>query len=260
MLYVLFAGYAFAYVPKEEVGVQNELPDAVENVGIDENLNSQLPGQLQFKDDNGNQISLNQYLNQDKPVILSLVYYYCPSLCNLHLKGVFDVFSQMQLQPGKDFEFVAVSIDSREDSDLANAKKATYMEEFLNSDATKAQGIHFLTGTEENIKKLAQEVGFKYKWVEENKEWAHASAAIISTPQGKISRYLHGVHFEPKTFRLSVVEASKGVIGTITDSFALFCFRYDPKRINTQYTFLIFCVRRQVYYLYSLACGSYLFG
>src|SRR5690606_30189228 len=134
--------------------------------------------------------------------------------------------------------FVALSIDPREDSDLASAKKHTYMEEFLNSDATKAQGIHFLTGTEENIKKLAEEVGFKYKWVEENKEWAHASAAILSTPQGKISRYLHGVHFDPKTFRLSVVEASKGVIGTISDTFALFCFRYDPK--TNKYSIYIF--------------------
>lgn len=235
---------SYAYLPENEAGVQNEKPEAIENVGIDEKLNDTLPLDLEFTDDNGNQVTIGSYMSAKRPVILSLVYFSCPSLCNLHLKGVFDVLTQMKLESGKDFELLAVSFEPKEDSDLAAAKKETYIEEYFGKDSGKAKGIHFLTGSQENVKKLADSVGFRYKWVEENKEWAHASAAIITTPKGLISRYLHGVYFEPKTFRLSIVEASKGVIGTISDSFALFCFRYDPK--TNKYSLYIFNVLRAV--------------
>lgn len=242
LLSVLTISGAHAYLPENQAGVQNEKPEAIENVGIDEKLNDTLPLDLKFSDDNGNQVTLRDFTSSDKPIVLSLVYFSCPSLCNLHLKGVFDVFTQMKLEPGKDFEFLAVSFEPKEDSDLAAAKKETYVEEYFGEGSKKGQGMHFLTGTQENIKKLADSVGFRYKWIEDNREWAHASAAVITTPKGLISRYLHGVYFEPKTFRLSIVEASKGLIGTISDSFALFCFRYDPK--TNKYSLYIFNVLR----------------
>ncbi len=233
-----------AYVPTEEPGKQNDLPAAIEGVGIDENLNKELPGHLKFIDESGATVQLSDYYSETKPVILSLVYYSCPSMCNLHLKGVFEVFRELGLQAGKDFEFLAVTIDAKETADLAQAKKDTYVSEFIKNSENPGEGIHFLTGDEESITTLAKTVGFKYKWNAEANEWAHASAAIISTPRGTISRYLHGVFFDPNTFRLSVVEASKGNVGSLADNFALFCFRYDPK--TNKYAFYIMNILRGV--------------
>lgn len=251
LLIVLTSFCSWAYLPDAKVGEQNELPAAIEGVGIDENLESQLLGHLTFKDDSGKSVQISDYFSSNKPVILSLVYFSCPSLCNLHLKGVFEVFKDLGLKPGKDFEFLAVTIDPKEDHDLAAAKKDTYVSEFLKDNEDMGKGIHFLTGTQENISKLADTVGFRYKWNEKAKEWAHASAAIISTPRGVISRYLHGVYFEPATFRFSVVEASKGMIGSLSDKFALFCFRLDPK--TNKFTFAIINILRGVAALVLLA-------
>ena len=246
LLLVFTFNLSQAYVPSEEVGMQNDLPEAIEGVGIDEKLDQQLPSDLEFIDDSGKTVKISDYYSDTKPVILSLVYFSCPSLCNLHLKGVFEVFNELQLTPGKDFEFLAVTIDEGEDHNLALAKKENYISSFLKDmDGNEVEnGIHFLTGKKENIEKLAQSVGFKYKWNEKAKEWAHASAAIVSTPRGKTSRYLHGVYFEPNTFRLSVVEASRGKIGNLADNFALFCFRYDPK--TNKYAFYIMNILRGV--------------
>ncbi len=229
LLIVFTIPWALAYIPDTKSGEQNEIPDAIEGVGIDENLNKNLPDDLPFVNEKGESVKIADFYSDNKPVILSLVYYSCPSLCNLHLKGVFDVFKELQLTAGKDFEFIAVSIDPKEEADLAAAKKETYISEYLGDQTESGDGIHFLTGPQESISQLARRVGFKFKWNEQANEWAHASAAIITTPQGLISRYMHGVYFDPQTFRLSVVEASEGRVGSLADNFALFCFRYDPK-------------------------------
>lgn len=229
-------------MPEAHIGEQNEKPDAIEGVGIDEKLNTPLPAGLEFTDELGKKVTIGSYYNDTKPVVISPIYFSCPSLCNLHLKGVFEVFKELGLTPGKDFEFLAVSFDPKEDATLAAAKKDTYMTEFLPDLVGHENGIHFLTGTQENIDKLTAALGFKFKWNVEANEWAHASAAVLATPQGLISRYLHGVFFDPKTFRLSVVEASKGMVGDLKDNFALFCFRYDPKA--NKYAFYIMNILR----------------
>lgn len=241
-IFCFFATPVFAYVPSTAAGQQNELPDAIEGVGIDEKLDIQLPSDLEFRNESGDLVKISSFYSLTKPVILSLVYYSCPSLCNLHLKGVFEVFGELGLVPGKDFEFLAVSIDEGEDSDLAQAKKESYMQAYLKDVPGANAGVHFLTGSKDNINKLADSVGFKFKWNERANEWAHASAAIISTPTGKTSRYMHGVYFEPNTFRLSVVEASQGKIGSFADNFALMCFRWDPE--TNKYGFYIMNILR----------------
>jgi protein SCO1 len=228
-LFILFFGFmAHAYDPLENETQNNDLPKQIEGVGITEQLGkdlSILP--VILADEEGNKKPLKEYLTRQRPVILSLVYFSCPSLCNLHLNAVIEALKNLSLVAGKDYDLLAVSFDPKEDSDLAAAKKYTYQEKFQFPENGK--GIHFLTGDETSLKTLAAAIGFKYKWDEQAKEWAHASAAVILTPDGVISRYLHGVYFEPRTFRLSLVEASKGVVGGIVDSVTLFCFRYDPK-------------------------------
>ncbi len=217
---------AKAYDPTEYESQNNDKPKQIENVGIVEKLGTDLNKlKINLINEDGKETPLSSYFHHNRPVIVSLVYFSCPSLCNLHLNGVLDALKQLSLVAGKDYDLLAVSFDPKEDADLASAKKFTYQEKYNFPDG--ASGIHFLTGSENAVKTLAESVGFSYKWDDKAKEWAHASAAVITTPDGIVSRYLHGVYFEPKTFRLSLVEASQGKVGDIIDSVVLFCFRYD---------------------------------
>ncbi len=250
LLSIFLSFSAWAYIPESELGEQNQKPEAIEGVGVDEKLNQSLPENIFLTDENGNKLKITSFYNNKKPLILSLVYFSCPSLCNLHLRGVFEVFSELGLKPGEDFEFLAVSIDSGESVQLARDKKKGYVSTFLKNGENFNRGIHFMVGNQENISKLAKAVGFKYKWNKELEEWAHASAAIIITPKGLISRYLHGVYFDPKIFRLSVVEASRGGIGDFKDNFTLFCFRYDPKK--NKYSLYVFNILRGIAALFLL--------
>lgn len=209
-------------------GTLNERPKELENVGITEQLGSTVDPTIPFKDERGNDVTIGSYLGKNKPVLISLAYYNCPGLCNFHLNGMVDALKEVSLKMGKDFEYVVVSFDDKEGPELASQKKQSYLRSFGNSEA--AAGWHFLTGSAASIAKLTQQVGFKYRWDEPSKEFAHASAAIMLSPEGKISRYLHGIHFEPKSLRLGLLEASEGTVGTIVDRFLLYCFHYDPKQ------------------------------
>ncbi len=218
-----------ANAPWKQMGaVSNEVPRELENVGITENNGAQVDPNLKFTDDTGKEVTLGSYFNRDKPIVLSLVYYNCPSLCNMHLNGLTDGLKALDWAVGDKFELVSVTIDPKEDYKLAAAKKESYIESYGRQDS--APGWHFLTGEDSQIKALAEQVGFGYKWDEASKQYAHASAAIILTPEGKISRYLHGISFDPKTIRLSLVEATNGKIGEIVDKVVLFCFQYDPNK------------------------------
>ncbi|MCB9072547.1 MAG: SCO family protein [Bdellovibrionaceae bacterium] len=219
---------AWAYDPTEYESQNNDLPKQIENVGITEHLGADLSKlNINLIDEDGVERPLQSFLTQQRPTLLSLVYFSCPSLCNLHLNGVLDALGKLSLVPGKDYDLLAISFDPRENYELAAAKKYNYQEKYHFPENGK--GIQFLTASESAVKTLADAVGFKYKWDDKAKEWAHASAAVLLTPQGVVSRYLHGVYFEPKTLRLSIIEASKGKVGDIIDSVVLFCFRYDPK-------------------------------
>lgn len=203
----------------------NKKPLQLENVGIDEKIGNQFLGPEVFSNHEGRKVNLADFFNKKKPVVFTLVYYGCPSLCNLHLKGVFEGVSRLTLKPGKDFELVALSFDPKEDSDLAASKRDNYISEYKLGEF--AEGIHFLTGSEEQIKSVADRVGFKYKWNEQINEWAHASAAIMITDEGKVARYLGGIYFDPQTLKLSLIETSRGKLGNLVDSIVLFCYQYD---------------------------------
>lgn len=220
----LFADYR----PQPITLKANETPKELVDIGITEQLGKSLDQTLQFVDETGKTVTLSDYFISGKPVVLSLVYFGCANLCNFHLNGMVDALKSTKELPGKDFEFVTVSIDEKESVGLALEKKQAYLKSLGKPEA--ANGWHFLTGKKEVIASLTQIVGFKYRWDEESKQWAHASAAIIVNPDGKISRYLHGVYFEPRTLSLAITEASKFQISKIVDTFVLYCFKYDPKR------------------------------
>ncbi|MBY0383804.1 SCO family protein [bacterium] len=239
---IFFSSLAlFAYDPAESESLNNDLPKQIKDVGITEQLGKNLREiSAEFTDETGQKQSLLKWVSPQRPTILSLVYFNCPSLCNLHLNAVLDALKQLSLVAGKDYDLLAVSFDSKETSDLAAAKKYNYQQKYQFPE--EGRGIHFLTGDENSVKILADAIGFKYKWDDKAKEWAHASAAVLLTPEGQISRYLHGVYFEPKTFRLSIVEASQGKVGSVVDSIMLFCYRYDPN--GSKYALYAFNVMR----------------
>lgn len=205
-----------------------ERPKEIEGVGIKEQLGKQLDLSLPFKNEEGQDVTLSTFINGSKPIIISPVYYNCPGLCNFHLNGLTEGLQGMDWNPGQKFEILAVSFDSKETPDLAKNKKANYMKVY-NRPGTEA-GWHFLTGSEDTIKKLTQSLGFEFKWNEKANEWSHASAAIVISPDGKISRYLPGIVFEPKNIKLALTEAGEGKVGTIVDSLVLYCFQYNPHK------------------------------
>ena len=200
-------------------------PTPLKGVGIEQKLDSQVPLDLPFRDDAGRDVKLGDYFGK-KPVVLALVYYSCPMLCTQILNGVARSLKVMTLNPGEDFDVVAVSFDAREKPPLAGAKKAEILN-FYNRPAY-ARGWHLLTGDLASIKALTDAVGFYYKYDVHTNQFAHASGVMILTPEGKLSRYFYGVEYSPKDMRLGLIEASKNQIGTPVDQILLFCYHYDP--------------------------------
>lgn len=230
--------FARSYDPKDKPLLAHETPRELKGIGVTEHLGRQLDLSLPFTADDGSAVTLGQYLNGEKPVLLTMVYYACPSLCNYHLNGLLDVFKKMNLVAGVDFRVVAVSMDHREGPDLAGPKKESYVNEYGHPEAQN--GWHFLTGTEENVKKLADQLGFSFRWDEEGQQYAHASVAYVVTPKGKLSRYLYGIEFPPQTLKLAMIEASNGQIGSVVDQLIFYCFQFDPaKNKYTLYAFRV---------------------
>jgi protein SCO1 len=212
------------YTPSAPTG----LPAVLNEVGIDQKLNTQLPLDLVFRNEKGEQVKLGDYFGK-KPVIISLVYYECPMLCNQVLNGMISSFRTMNFAPGKEFDVVTVSFDSRENAGHAANKKKTYVDylpEAKRADA--ATGWHFLTGDDENIKQLTEAIGFRFRFDTATNQFAHASGIFVATPEGKLARYFYGIEYAPKDLRLGLVEASQNKIGSPMDKLMLYCYHYDP--------------------------------
>lgn len=203
------------------------IPEELRGATITEKLGASVSVRdLVFTDEAGEKVHLSKYFQGFRPVILNLVYYGCPSLCGYFLKGFTDSLKGLDWTAGDRFEIITVSIDHREDHELASAKKDSILELLGRPAASK--GWHFLTGDEVSIRKLADEVGFGFKYDEKQKEYAHSAAAILLTPDARVSRYLYGISFQSKDLKLGLLEASSGKIGNMLERALLFCYRYDP--------------------------------
>jgi protein SCO1/2 len=207
-------------------------PKQLEGVGVTEHLGQNVSIQdLRFTDESGHEAPLSIYFTKGKPVMLALVYYECPNLCNLLLNGLFEGLKKLDWRAGKEFELVAVSINPNETPALAAKKRENYLKLYSGGQ------IHFLTGREDQIKALASQVGFDYRYDAELKQYMHTAVVFVLTPEGKLSRYLYGISFQPRELRLSLTDASDGKVGTIADRVLLFCFHFDPN--EKKYTFRI---------------------
>jgi len=220
----------------------NGIPEPLKKVGIEQKLNSQLPLDAKFKDATGKMVSLSEYFDKDKPVILALVYYECPMLCNEVLNGLTGSLKGISFDAGKEFDVVAISFDARENEkpDLAKNKKISYLERYNRPETS--DGWHFLTGTQEEIDKVTEAVGFNYTFDEKTNQFAHAGGIMIATPEGKLSRYLYGIDYAPKDLKFSLMESSENRIGNPAEQLYLYCFHYDPS--TGKYGFAILNVMR----------------
>jgi protein SCO1/2 len=235
----------------------NGLPQTLQEVGIEQKLNEPLPLETEFKDENGKTVRLGEYFGKNRPVILALVYYECPMLCNEVLNGLTGSLKGNSLNAGKDFDVVAISFDARENEkpDLAKNKKAGYMRRYERPGTEN--GWHFLTGTQESIDAVAQAVGFRYKWDERTQQFAHMGGIMIATPEGRLSRYFYGIDYAPLDLKLGLMDSAQNKIGSPVDQLMLYCYHYDPS--TGTYGFAILRVMRLGAVLTVLGIGAMLF-
>lgn len=218
----------------------NIQPKEMKGVKIVEHLGDTLPLDLAFRDESGAEVKLRQFFDGERPVLLNLVYYNCPMLCNLVLNGAIEGLQDVDYTPGVEFEIVTISIDHREGPELAAAKKKTYLEQYGRPEAAK--GWHFLTGERESIQALADAIGFGFQYDPDRMEYAHGAAIFFVSPKGVLTRYLYGIQYEPKQLRLALVEAGEGTIGSTIDQLLLRCYMYNPD--SREYAFYIWGAMR----------------
>jgi protein SCO1 len=210
--------------PGHAAAQPQNVPPQLENVGVDEKIGDQVDLNLTFTAENGHQVALKEYFHQKRPVILNLVYYNCPMLCNLVLNGQIGALREIPWTPGNEFEIVTVSIDPMETFSLAQKKKEMY----LTSYGKPAPGWHFLTDYRGNVRKLAEQVGFGYQYDQATRQYAHAAVLMVLTEDGKVSRYLYGIKPKPRDVRLAISEAAEFKFAFTAEKILLFCFHYDP--------------------------------
>jgi len=203
----------------------NMRPPGLEQVGITQKLDAQLPLDLTFRDETGKSVQLKEYFGK-KPVILNFAYYTCPMLCGELLKGLTTSLKGLKFELGNEFDVVTVSIDPHDTPETATEKKAEYLQRYGHPE--RAAGWHFLTGSQESITALTKAAGFGYQYNQQTMQFAHATAIMMVTPQGKLAQYFYGVDFAPKDLRLGIVQASNEKIGNLVDQVLLYCYHYDP--------------------------------
>jgi protein SCO1 len=220
------------YAPKTydpTVTSSTGLPKVLDTVGIVQRLNEQVPLDVEFRNEDGNSVKLGEII-KDKPVILALVYYDCPMLCNEVLNGLVGSLKGISFDAGKDFDVLAISFDARENEkpDLAKRKKESYLQRYERKDA--ASGFHFLTGTQDSIDKITKAVGFNYVFDESTNQFAHNGGIMLLTPEGKLSRYFYGIDYSPKDLKFGIMDSSQSKIGNPAEQLLLYCFHYDPSK------------------------------
>ncbi len=204
-------------------------PDALKNIGIEQRQGNQLPLGARFRDEAGREVRLGDYFGRQKPVVVAPVYYDCPMLCNQVLHGLVGGLRGQSLVVGKDFDVVAVSFDAREGQQSAFNKEQVVLSELRRrDDPVAAEGLHFLTGSKDQIDAVMDAVGFRYAFDERTNQFAHAAGVMVATPEGRLSHYFYGIEYAPRDLKLALVESSGGRIGSAVDKLILYCYHYDP--------------------------------
>jgi len=213
------SGHSFSQLIEDD-------PMELRDIDVEERLGQFIPLDFTFIDDNGGSVTLAKYFNKGRPVVLIMGYYSCPMLCDLVMNGVSETVKETSLNFGDDYQIISVSIDTTETDLLASAKKKNYLKQTGVSE--RNDGWMFLTGDGNQSRGLADAVGFKYYYDDDKEQYAHPAVLTILTEEGKISRYLYGIKYESKDFRMAILEASQGKVGNTIDRIILYCYHYDP--------------------------------
>jgi protein SCO1/2 len=232
----------------------NVRPPGLKNVGIRQNLNQQIPPDLVFTDDLGRKVRLGDYFGQ-KPLILNFVYYNCPMLCSEALSGLESALRVLKFDVGKEFEVITISFDPKDNPEAAAKKKEEFLRRYHRPGAER--GWHFLVGQPGAIDAVTKAAGFQYEYNEKTGQFAHSTALLVLTPQGKIAQYYYGIEYPPKDLRLALVEASQNRIGNLVDELLLYCYHYDPEQ--GKYSATILGVLRLMAVATMLCVGTLLF-
>lgn len=201
------------------------LPNLLKGVNFNQNLGAQVPLDTRFVDSSGNPVLLSQYFGE-KPVVLILAYYKCPLLCPEVLHGADESFKKLSFHIGQQYNVITLSINPKETPALAARTKKTYIS--IYGDPAAASGWHFLTGKTPDIKRVADAVGFHYKYLPQLHQYAHAAGIVVLTPQGKVAQYFYGIKYSAEDLRLALVQSSHEKIGSVVDQVLLLCCTYNP--------------------------------
>lgn len=222
-LFLSSAVLVFGQEPKASI---DDTRPIISEVGVDEKRGDLIDLSLTFKDRSGKEIRLDQIVKGDVPVILAPVYYNCPSLCTMVLNGASDVIDEMSLRIGKDYRVINVSFEPADTPELAAAKSANYLNALETQENVNANW-YWLTGSEAAVAKLMDQIGFRYKKVDQ--DYSHTSTLVVLSPKGMISQYFYGVAYPARDVRFALVDAAEGRVGTTMDQILMYCFRFDPR-------------------------------
>lgn len=195
------------------------------DVTVQENLGATLPLGLAFTAYDGQKVTLGALFGGERPVLITPVYYACPTLCSLVLKDLVSTLRISGLRPGVDVDLLTYSIDPTETPAMAAAKRTELLRELGNPPGL---AWPFLVGDAQSTRALSEALGFRYAYDKDLKQFAHSAVVMVLSPKGKLTRYLHGLNNPPGDLRLAVVEASQGRVGTSMDQVMLRCYQYDP--------------------------------
>jgi protein SCO1 len=237
----------FLYVPIFVFPVNSQ--QTIE-VGIEEQLGNIIPLDLTFNNAKGETVKLGDIIT--KPTVLSLVYFHCPTVCKPLLGAKVDVLDRIDALPGKDYQALTISFNERENHENATIIKENFLKRFKKP--FPEDSWHFLTGSAENIKKITDAVGFRFK--ADGKDFIHPTALIMISPKGKVTRYLNGVTYLPFDVKLAMMEAGEGKVGPTISKILLYCFRYDPE--GKRYVFNILKVTATISIMFGLMFVAWL--
>jgi protein SCO1/2 len=222
--------WAQQYSADKPVGAAAQsTPAYLKKAGISQNLGNQLPLNDRFVDSGGTNVPLGAYF-EHRPVVMALVYYKCKMLCPQVLSGLARTLRQVGFTPGKDYDIVVTSIDPADTPADGAAEKAHFLDSLGTPNA--GSSVHFLTAQQASITDLASATGFNYVRVPgpdgKMDQFAHSSVIMIATPDGRMSKYLFGIDYQPRDVRLAVIQASTHHIGSVSDLLLLYCCNYSP--------------------------------
>lgn len=215
------------FVPAGTRAQVNTLPPELQGVGVTEHLNGSIPRDAVFRDHRGRRVQLGQFFDGRRPVLLNLVYHRCPMLCSMVLNATLRVLERTAWTVGEQFDVITLSIDPRDGPAEATEKRLSVLQRYRRPQAER--GWHFLTGEEANIRRVADALGFQYRYDARQQQYAHPAVIFLLTPDGRIARYLYGIAFDPNDVRLGLLEASQGRSISTIERLILFCYHYDPQ-------------------------------